>query len=341
MASQDWLNKDFYAILGVSKDAEQAEIKKAYRKLARKYHPDTNSGDEKAEQKFKDVGEAYTVLSDAEQREQYDAIRAMGSGARFSGAPAGGAGGGAAGFEDLFGGLFNTGGGGYTRTRRGAPGGPAGAGGAGGFPAGFEDIFGNMGGGGGFGGRFGGGAPAKGADRTAETTISFAGSVTGTQVGLREPDGHVIDVKIPAGIRDGQKVRVKGKGQSSPGGDGDLMVTVKVTPHKFFERDGDDIRIHLPVSFDEAALGATVSVPTVHGEHKRIKVPAGSSTGKVLRLKEQGIRRKNKKAGDMLIVLDVEVPSTLSDEAREAVEAYAAATAGQDPRADLEKRARL
>ncbi|WP_261624645.1 DnaJ C-terminal domain-containing protein [Nesterenkonia marinintestina] len=337
MASQDWLNKDFYAILGVSKDADQAEIKKAYRKLARKYHPDTNSGDEKAEKRFKDVGEAYTVLSDAEQREQYDAIRAMGSGARFSGAPAGG-GGGAAGFEDLFGGLFNTGGGGYTRTRRGTP--PGTAGGAGGFPAGFEDIFGNMGGGG-FGGRFGGGAPAKGADRSAETTISFAGSISGTQVGLREPDGHVIDVKVPAGIRDGQKVRVKGKGQSSPGGDGDLMVTVKVTPHRFFERDGDDIRVHLPVSFDEAVLGATVSVPTVHGEQKRIKVPAGSSTGKVLRLKEQGVRRKNRTPGDMLVVLDVQVPAELSDEAREAVEAYAAATAGQDPRDGLEQRARL
>lgn len=331
MASQDWLNKDFYAILGVSKDADAAEIKKAYRKLARTYHPDTNPGDDAAEQKFKDVGEAYTVLSDAEQREQYDAIRAMGSGARFSGAPAGGAGG-AAGFEDLFGGLFNTGGA-PPRGGRGAPGG------AGGFPAGFEDIFGNMGGGG-FGGRFGGGAPAKGADRTAETTISFAGSINGTQVGLREPDGHVIDVKIPAGIRDGQKVRVKGKGQQGAGGAGDLMVSVKVTPHPFFERDGDDIRVHLPVSFDEAVLGATVSVPTVHGEQKRIKVPAGSSTGKTLRLKGQGVHRKAKQ-GDMLVVVDVQVPAELSDEAREAVESYAAATAGQDPRAGLEQRARL
>lgn len=317
MASQDWVEKDFYAILGVSKDASEEEIKKAYRRLARQYHPDKNPGDEAAEQKFKDVSEANTVLSDPEQREQYDAIRAMGSGARFSGSPAGGGGGG--GFEDLFGNLFGG----------GAPG--TGGGRFGGGPD-FADLFGGM------GGRFGGGAPAKGADRTAKTTISFSGAVRGTTVGLREQNGSVIDVRIPAGVKDGQKVRVKGKGQQGPGGAGDLLVEVSISPHRFFERDGDTIRVHLPVSFDEAALGTTVEVPTVHGEKVKIKVPAGSGSGKVLRLKGHGIRRKNSQ-GDMLVVVDVQVPEDLPEEALEAVRAYAEATRSIDPREGLEEKA--
>ena len=317
MASQDWVEKDFYAILGVSKDASEEEIKKAYRRLARQYHPDKNPGDEAAEQKFKDVSEANTVLSDPEQREQYDAIRAMGSGARFSGSPAGGGGGG--GFEDLFGNLFGG----------GAPG--TGGGRFGGGPD-FADLFGGM------GGRFGGGAPAKGADRTAKTTISFSGAVRGTTVGLREQNGSVIDVRIPAGVKDGQKVRVKGKGQQGPGGAGDLLVEVSISPHRFFERDGDTIRVHLPVSFDEAALGTTVEVPTVHGEKVKIKVPAGSGSGKVLRLKGHGIRRKNSQ-GDMLVVVDVQVPKDLPEEALEAVRAYAEATRSIDPREGLEEKA--
>ena len=197
MASQDWVEKDFYAILGVSKDASDADIKKAYRKLARKYHPDTNSGDPESERRFKDITEAHSVLSDPEDRQQYDAIRAMGGGARFS---AGGHGGapGNGGFEDVFSNLFNGGGGGGTR--RGRPG-----------ATGFRRPLRR---GGGFGG-FGQQAPRKGADRTASTTISFAGSMKGTTIGLREANGEVIDVRIPAGIKDGQSVRVRGKG--SPG----------------------------------------------------------------------------------------------------------------------------
>ncbi|GFZ90535.1 DnaJ C-terminal domain-containing protein [Nesterenkonia alkaliphila] len=316
MASQDWIDKDFYSVLGVAKDASAEEIKKAYRKLARQHHPDKNPGDVSAEQRFKDISEAHSVLSDPEQRQQYDAIRAMGSGARFSGSP-GGEGGG---FEDLFGGLFGD---------RGEPG-------AGRFPGGFEDIFGGM------GSRFGSrrGAPAKGADRTAKTTISFKGAVRGTTVGLREPSGNVIDVRIPAGIREGQKVRVKGKGQQGPGGSGDLLVEVSVQDHPFFERDGDNIRIHLPVSFDEAALGTTVEVPTVHGEKVRIRVPAGSSTGKTLRLKGQGIHRKNTR-GDMLVVLEVVVPEQLNEAAEAAVRAFAEATRGSDPREGLLAKAAL
>lgn len=320
MASQDWIDKDFYSILGVSREASAEEIKKAYRKLARQHHPDKNPGDAAAEKRFKDVSEAHSVLSDPEQRQQYDAIRAMGSGARFSGSTAGGGGG----FEDIFGGLFGQG-------SQGSAGGRFGGAGPD-----FSDLFEGMGDR--FGGRFGG--SPKGADRTAKTTISFKGAVRGTTVGLREPNGTVIDVRIPAGIKEGQKVRVKGKGQQGPGGAGDLLVEVSVESHPFFERVGDNIRIHLPVSFNEAALGATAEVPTIHGEKVKIRIPPGSSSGKTLRLKGQGIRSK-KSTGDMLVVLEVAVPTALNDEAQAAVQAYAEATSGVDPREGLEAKAAL
>lgn len=325
MASQDWVEKDFYKILGVSKDASDADIKKAYRKLARKYHPDTNSGDAQAEKTFKDVSEAYSVLSSKEDREQYDAIRAMGGGARFS-APGSGHGGGG-GFEDVFGDLFGGGG-------RGSRG-PSGFGGSG-LPPEFADLF----GGGGFGGGGFQPTPTKGADRTASTSISFAGSIQGTKIGLREPSGEIIDVRIPAGIRDGQKVRVKGKGQSGAAGPGDLMVTVNVKPHDFFIRDGNNIRIHVPVTFPEAVLGADISVPTLTGDTVRVRVPAGTPSGRTLRVKGAGVKTK-KGDGDLLVTIDVAVPQKLSKEAEDAVRAFAKATADGDPRAALAEKAKL
>lgn len=330
MASQDWVEKDFYKILGVSKDASDADIKKAYRKLARKYHPDTNSGDPKAEKTFKDVSEAYSVLSSKEDREQYDAIRAMGGGARFSAGGSGHNGGGGGGFEDVFGDLFGGGG-------RGAPRGNPGFGGSG-LPPEFADLFGGGGGGGGFGGFQP--TPTKGADRTASTSISFAGSINGTKIGLREPNGEVIDVRIPAGIKDGQKVRVKGRGQPGAAGPGDLMVTVKVKPHDFFVRDGNNIRVHVPVAFHEAALGADISVPTLTGETVRVRVPAGTPSGRTLRVKGAGVKSK-KGDGDLLVTIDVAVPQKLNKEAEEAVRAFAAATGDDDPRATLKDKARL
>jgi molecular chaperone DnaJ len=325
VASQDWVEKDFYAILGVSKDASAADIKKAYRKLARKYHPDTNAGDPEAEKKFKDITEAHHVLADPEERQQYDAIRAMG-GARF--APGGAGGAGAAGFEDLFGGLF---GGSTGRHSRGFS--------TGNIPPEFADLF---------GGGFGGGAgfqppPQRGGDREATTTISFAGSIRGTTIGLREPNGDVIDVRVPAGIRDGQKVRVRGKGSPGSAGAGDLMVTVHVKPHPFFVREGDNLRIHVPVTFDEAALGAQIDVPTVDGSTVKMKVPAGTNSGRTLRLKGRGVKT-SKGEGDLLVTIDVVVPQNLSKEAEDAVRAFAEATAknGQsDPRAHLAEKARL
>ncbi|MGO4246553.1 DnaJ C-terminal domain-containing protein [Paenarthrobacter sp. RAF54_2] len=324
MASQDWVEKDFYAILGIAKDASDADIKKAYRKLAREHHPDTNSGNAAAEKKFKDISEAYSVLSNPEDRQQYDAIRAMG-GARF--APGAGAGRGGAGanggFEDLFGGLF----GGGARQPSGA----------GGIPPEFADLF---------GGGFGGGqtgfqrAPQKGSDRTATTSISFAGSIKGTTVSLRESNGHVIDVKIPAGIKDGQKVRQRGKGNVGPAGNGDLIITVNVKPHEFFQRDGDNIRIHVPVTFAEAALGATIDVPTIDGDTVKVRVPAGTPSGRTLRVKGRGVKT-SKATGDLLVTIDVAVPQNLNKEAEEAVKAFAAATTDANPRHDLAAKARL
>jgi molecular chaperone DnaJ len=328
MASQDWMDKDFYATLGVSKDASEADVKKAYRKLARTHHPDQNPGDEAAEKKFKEISEAYAVLSDPQERQEYDAIRAMGGGARFS-AP-GGAGGG--GFEDVFGGMF--GGGGGPRTTQSGPD--------------LSDLFGGMFGGaagqtGGFGpGGFGDAGyarprPTKGADRTATTTISFRGSIQGTTVSLRAADGETVEVKIPKGIRDGQKVRARGKGAPGAAGRGDLLVTVHVREHEFFHRDGDDLRITVPVTFPEAALGATIEVPTLERPVK-MKVPAGSQSGRVLRLKGRGVERGTTK-GDLLVELHVTVPTELNDDARAAVEALQSALAGDDPRRELARKA--
>jgi molecular chaperone DnaJ len=319
------VDKDFYAILGIAKDASDADIKKAYRKLARQHHPDTNSGNSASEKKFKDISEAYSVLSDPEERQQYDAIRAMGSGARFAPHGAGSTANG--GFEDLFGGLFTGGGGRHS----------GGFSTAGGIPPEFADLF---------GGGFGGGstgyqrAPQKGADRTATTSISFAGSIRGTTIGLREPDGEVIDVRVPAGIKDGQKVRVRGKGQYGPAGNGDLMVTVNVKPHDFYTRDGDNLRIHVPVTFPEAALGADIEVPTIDGDHVRVRVPAGTPSGRTLRVKGRGVKT-SKGAGDLLVTIDVAVPKNLNKDAEEAVKAFASATAGANVREGLAAKARL
>lgn len=323
MASQDWVDKDFYKILGVAKDASDADIKKAYRKLARQHHPDTNAGNTASEKKFKDISEAYSVLSDPEERQQYDAIRAMGSGARF--AP-GGAAGGNGGFEDMFGGLFtgNTGrhAGGFNPS-------------SGGIPPEFADLFGGFGGAPGFQR-----TPQKGADRTASTSISFAGSIRGTTIGVREPSGEVIDVRVPAGIKDGQKVRVRGKGQPGAAGNGDLVVSVSVQPHAFYTRDGDNLRIHVPVTFPEAALGADIEVPTIDGDRVKVRVPAGTPSGRTLRVKGKGVET-SKGTGDLLVTIDVAVPKNLNKDAEAAVKAFAEATSSADVREGLAAKARL
>ncbi len=331
MTGQDWFEKDFYATLGVPKNADAPAIKKAYRKLARTLHPDHNPGDAVAESKFKEVGEAYAVLSDAEQRQQYDAVRAMaGGGARFS--AGGGQNAGGAGFEDLFGGLFGAGaGGGGQRARYSTSGG-----------AGFDDILGGLfgGAGGGTGAGFGR-RPRAGVDLEATTSLPFRQAVHGSTVTL-SVDGRTVTTRIPPGVRDGQKIRLRGKGRPGEAGApaGDLVIAVKVEPHPVFSLDGHDLRVTLPVTFAEASLGAQVDVPTIDGSTVRVRVPAGTPSGRTLRVRGRGVAAHGAgTAGDLLVVVQVVVPQRLSDEARAAVEAFAEATADADVRADLIARA--
>jgi molecular chaperone DnaJ len=330
VTGQDWLEKDFYATLGVPKDADATAIKKSYRKLARQLHPDHNPGDAKAEARFKDIGEAYSVLSDAEQRQQYDQLRAMAGGARFT-AGGRGAGGGTAGFEDLFGGMFGASGGGGSRVRYSTSGGGGG---------GFEDILGGLfGGGGGFGGPAQRG-PRRGADLSAATSLPFRTAAEGSTVSL-SVEGRTVNARIPAGVHDGQKIRLRGKGRPGEAGgeNGDLVIEVHVTPHPVFSADGNALKVTLPVTFAEASMGATVEVPTLDGGSVKVKVPAGTPSGRTLRVKGKGLTT-TKGTGDLLVTVQVAVPGRLSPAAREAVEAFAAATADDDVRAGLREQAR-
>ncbi|NHD16220.1 MULTISPECIES: molecular chaperone DnaJ [unclassified Actinopolyspora] len=390
MSAREWLDKDFYAELGVSSDASADEIKKAYRKLARENHPDANPGDTKAENKFKAVSEAYGVLSDPEKRKQYDEARrlfASGGGAGqggvggFGGGFGAPPGGGGAGFDlgDLFGGM-------------------------GGQSGGFGDLFGGV-----FGNRRGGGAstvnrPTRGSDVETEVRIDFTEAVKGATVPLRLsspttcttchgsgarpgtsprrcstcsgqgavtrnqgafafsepcPDcrgrGRVVDqpcsecrgegvstktrtltVRIPQGVSEGQRIRLAHQGEPGRNGAsaGDLYVVVHVNPHQVFGRSGNNLTITVPVTFPELALGATLTVPTLESKVS-VKVPPGTDSGRTLRVRGKGIGKKDGGNGDLLVTLQVAVPSRLDGKATEALEAYAAATAQHDPRAEL------
>ncbi|WP_424937002.1 MULTISPECIES: DnaJ C-terminal domain-containing protein [Bacteria] len=327
MASQDWLDKDFYKVLGVSKDVSDGDLKKTYRKLARKYHPDSNPGDSAAEARFKEISEAYAVLSDKEQRAEYDQIRAMGAGgARFTAS-----GGGNGGFEDVFSG--------FNRGR--------------GQNADFEDIFAmfNQGGGGGsFGsGRFGQpsggfrgfGGPQRGADVTARTTLDFRTAVKGDTITLQGEDGKPFKVKIPAGVADGQKIRLRGRGRPSPDGgeSGDIVISVTVRAHPVFTRDGLNLRMTVPVTFTEAVLGATIEVPTLGGETVKLRVAPGTPSGRVLRVKGRGVTSA-KGTGDLLAQLEVAVPTHLDEAAKEALARFHELEPAENPRADLLSQAR-
>lgn len=296
MASQDWFEKDFYKVLGVAKDVSEAELKKVYRKLSRQFHPDTNPGDAKAEARFKEISEAYSVLSDKDQRAEYDQMRAMGSGARFTGGPTG------------FGGGFQGGG--------------------------FDDVFSNLFGGGGFGGPRG---PMRGQDMTTSTTIDFIDGVKGTTIKLQLRGGaEPTSIKIPAGVNDGQKIKIAGKGQMSPNGGpaGDLIITVTVKPHPVFTRDGNNIRVTVPVTFAEATLGATIQVPTLGGDPVKLKVSPGTPNGRVLRVKGRGVVTA-KGEGDLLATVEIAVPSHISDKAKKALEEFNDLLPEEDPRAEL------
>ena len=342
MASQDWFEKDFYAVLGVPSDASADDVKKAYRKLARKHHPDANSGDSRAEQRFKEVGEAYAVLSDPEQRQQYDAVRQMSrGGARFtSGGP-----GGAGGFDDVLTNLFGGSGGNVRFSTGGTPGAGGGAG-----PS-LEDLLGGLFPGGGAPGQAGPmgfrapRGPRRGEDLLADADLSFRQAVEGSMLSLRVDDpragNRTVSARIPAGVRDGQKVRVRGKGRAGdPGADnGDVVVTVHVGKHPVFALDGEDVRLTVPVTFVEAALGAEIEVPTVDGSTVRVRVPAGTPSGRTLRVKGRGVAA-TKRTGDLLVTVSVAVPQRVDGAARDALDAFAAATVGEDPRADLRRRLR-
>lgn len=345
MASQDWFDKDFYAILGVAQDADQATIKKTYRKLAREFHPDSHPGDVAAENRFKEIGEAYAVLSDEEERQQYDGIRSMSrGGARFT-SGGGGATGGE--FEDVFSQMFGNSTGGR-RTQAGFGSQQFGGqqfGGAQGVN--IEDLLGGFAQGGGqagFGGQqFGGtgfrGQPP-GRDVEARASLSFRSAVLGDTVTVSGPNSERITAKIPAGVKDGQKIRLRGKGLPGEGGGprGDMLLAITVQTHPVFSREGNNLILDLPVTFAEAALGATVSVPTLGGKPVKVKVAPGTPSGRTLRLKGRGVVTP-KATGDLLARVSVVVPQRLTDEAKAAVEVLQAADDGFDPRAEVFARA--
>lgn len=384
MAPQrEWLEKDYYAVLGVSSDVDQKALTKAYRKLARELHPDANPGDTRAEERFKEVSAAYDVVGDPEKRKEYDEVRALAArGGGFG--PGGGFGGfGPGGFDgqtvnvgdlgdlgSLFGGLFNRGGG-----RRGS---------GGGGPAGRR--------------------PQRGADLETELHLSFVDAVDGVTTSVRlladavcstchgdgakpgtrpslcptcQGQGVVADdqgpfsfsspcprcggrgsviedpcptcsgsgverrprevkVRIPAGVTDGTRIRVKGRGAPGrDGGDaGDLFVICRVTPHELFRVEGANLALTLPVTFPEAALGADVAVPTLHGERVTLRIPPGTPTGRKMRVKGRGVPARAG-TGDLIVTVEVAVPAKLTAAQRKVVEDLAALQADESPRAHL------
>jgi molecular chaperone DnaJ len=328
---------DYYEILGVKKNASEEEIKKTYRKLARKYHPDVNPDDKEAERKFKEASEAYAVLGDKEKRAQYDRVGREAFGFGGAGGPFGGAG-------SPFGGVhfdFEFPGKGRGRSRRTGWRQASSEGG------GFTDIFSDL---------FGGGAsyqqgPRKGSDVEAGTTLDFRDAVRGTTVSLtmqRQKEcarcgglGHVdsavcpqcggsgvviapetVRVKIPEGVRDGQRIRLAGKGSLGINGgpSGDLIVRIDVRPHPFFERRGEDIHIELPVTIAEAIRGGEIEVPTIHGP-VRARIPAGTQGGQVFRLSGKGVRKaKDAGYGDHYYRVQIAVPKQVSADAMKQID---------------------
>ena len=376
MSTKDWIEKDYYKVLGVSSTASAADIKKAYRKLAKEFHPDSNVGDAAAEEKFKGISEAYDVLSSDSKRGEYDDARRMfAAGGRpggFGGSQSGASG------PDL-GSMFGD--------------------------SGLGDLLGGMfGGGGSSGGRRRSG-PARGADLETTATIGFhdawngatislplrsevacgtcagSGAKPGTSprtcaacngsgsvnrnaggFGFAEPcrqcrgQGRVIDspcgtcggngrvlqtrtinVRVPAGVKNAARIRLPAKGAAGErgGSAGDLYVVVTVVDHPIFSRSGDNLTLTVPVTFDEATLGAKIAVPTPDGVDVAITLKPGTSSGKVLRMKGKGFRKKDGSHGDLLVTIEVAVPQKLSTKAKEALEAYAEATADHDPRENL------
>lgn len=311
MAAKDLYEKDFYAILGVEKNAEAAAIKKVYRKLARDLHPDANKGDAKLEERFKEVSEAYDILSDPKKRAEYDEARSLFARGGFR-KPQGGAQ--------------------YSSSQHSAH-----------FQSGAGDVF-----GGGdindmlsglFGNRQRG--PRKGQDLQTETTISFRDSVVGTQISMRV-NGATVKANIPASIEDGKRIILKGKGGAGqPGAPaGDLYIEIHVTPHPIFTRKGDNLSLTLPVTFAEAALGGDVEVPTLSGELVKVRLAAGTANGRTLRVKGHGLAKKSGGHGDLFVTVEVAVPQRLDAKERALIEEFQTLTANEDLRADFVAKAK-
>ena len=293
---------DPYKTLGVSRTASEAEIKKAYRKLAKELHPDRNKDNPKAAEKFSQATQAYDLLNDADKRARFDRGEIDGEGNPAS--PFGFGGGGRGGPGGGFGGF---------RPGQGGGGADFGAAGAADLDDIFEGLFSGRGGGGGGGGfasgfGFGRQAPPKGGNIAYTLNVPFEDAATRADQRVTLGDGKTIDLKLPAGVEDGTQMRLAGKGQPGPGGAGDAIVTLHLQPHAFFTRDGDHVRLDLPITLTEAVLGGKVRVPTVEGPVS-MAIPAGSNSGKVLRLRGRGFTRKDGTRGDQLVTLQIELPA--------------------------------
>ncbi|MBU1226151.1 MAG: DnaJ domain-containing protein [Actinobacteria bacterium] len=301
---REWLEKDYYQALGVDPGASDKDIKKAYRKLAQQFHPDNNPGDEQAENRFKEVSEAYATLSDLEDRKQYDVAREAVRRGTFTGAP-GSSGPQYVRIDDLgnLGDLFG-----------------------GGMFGGLGDLFGF--------GRSNRPAPQPGRDREAEVALTFHEAIAGVTKHV-DADGRRVTVKIPAGVEDGARIRVRGKGWpgSAGGTAGDLYVRVRAGGHPIFERSGADLKVTVPVSFTEAALGADITAPTLDGK-VTLRVPPGTSSGRTFRVSGRGVATP-KRRGDLLVTVEVQVPSDVGDDARALLEQLRDLEADHNPRAHL------
>jgi molecular chaperone DnaJ len=306
MAAKDLYEKDFYKVLGVDKKSTPEEIKKKYRSLARDLHPDKTSGDAALEEKFKAVSEAYDILSDAKKRAEYDEARSLFERGGFR-APTGGGNYQGGDFSDIFGG--------------GNP----------------QDIFANL-----FGGAGMRRGPRKGQDLQTESTITFKESIFGTTLELKlNSDGKTqnITARVPAGVNDGAKIRVKGKGASGEAGPGDLFILLTVKNHPIFSRKGENLLLTLPVTFAEAAIGADIKVPTLNGEDVTVRLAAGTPTGRVLRVKGRGIT-KGQTVGDLLVTIEVQVPRRIEGEALETLKKFDELTKENDVRSEFNVKAK-
>ena len=306
MAAKDLYEKDFYKVLGASKTDDQAAIKRKYRALVKDLHPDTQHGDAAKEEKFKAVSEAYEILSDPKKRAEYDEARSLFERGGFRAPQGGGFQGGD--FHDVFGG--------------GNP----------------QDIFANL---------FGNAArrgPRKGQDLQTEATITFRESVFGTTLDLRlatdRGQAQNISARVPTGVHDGAKIRVKGKGAQGEAGPGDLFIQLHVKPHPIFSRKGENLTITLPVTFAEAALGADIKVPTMAGDDVTVRIAPGTPNGRTLRVKGRGIV-KGSTTGDLLVTVEVQVPQRVDGKALDALKKFAEETASQDVRSDFVNKAKI